>query len=103
MTSLDTKRLLECALAGTSILQALKTINAKMTYGQFARTIGLLGDDEPWKVWHRKQVSDVLYLIGAVEKQTTNSDPIDFGLIVDAHTGESGAGLNREARIVVSP
>jgi hypothetical protein len=31
-----------------------------MTYGDFARVIGLIEPTMPWRPWHRTQLSDVL-------------------------------------------
>ena len=33
-----------------AVLRALEFADAKLTYGDFAKTIGLRGRDEPWKV-----------------------------------------------------
>jgi len=49
-----------------------------MRYSQFAKAIGLMSDDETWRAWHRKQVSDTLYLVAAIEKQagaSTGTNP----------------------------
>jgi hypothetical protein len=92
--------MLEFALAGVSILRALQRVDQKITYGQFARMIGLLDADDPWKIVHRDQVSDVLNLIAAIDRLT--DDVTDFTRLVNERTGETGEGVNHESRIVVS-
>jgi hypothetical protein len=101
---MDTKRVLECALAGISVLRALKATDSKLTYGQFARAIGLLGDNDPWKIQYRDQVADVLNVISAIDKMTSadlTGCETDFNVLMNARTEEPGAGINHTSRLVI--
>ena len=93
---------MKCATATIAVLRTLELLDTTMTYGQFARAIGLRGMEEEWQAWHRKQVSDVLYLAAAVEDQAKMDEPpLQYDRIVDAQ-GEAGAGLHRTAKVIVS-
>jgi hypothetical protein len=96
---LKARRTLELALAGVAVLEALDLKDAKMTYGEFARAIGLLGPDDAWEAWHPRQVSSVLYLIGALNNET--GDDVNVDRLVNAATGKPGGGLYRDPRIVI--
>ena len=65
--TLDVQSRLEFARAAVAVLRALHISDRTMRYQEFAKAIGLMSDDEPWKVWHRKQIADVLRLVAAAE------------------------------------
>ena len=45
---------MKCATATIAVLRTLELLDTTMTYGQFARAIGLRGMEEEWQAWHRK-------------------------------------------------
>lgn len=102
MKALDVQSRLEFARAGASVLRALALVKATIRYADFATAIGLKREGERWEVWHRKQVSDILYLIAATEQTTgkkTGSAPLQYDLVVTG-TGSPGAGVNSTSKIV---
>ncbi len=102
MKALDVQTRLELARAGASVLRALALLKTDMRYKDFATAIGLKREGEPWKVWHRKQVSDILYLIAATERTTgknTGSAPLRYELIV-TESGSPGTGFHLTSKII---
>ena len=102
MKTLDVQARLEYARAGVAVLRALKLADRTMRYGEFARAIGLIPDGEIWQAWHRKQISEILNLIAAVERQagqSTDLESVEFERIVTAD-GEPGVGFYKSSRIV---
>jgi hypothetical protein len=73
MKRVDVQARLEYARAAVAVLRALKISDRTMRYGEFAKAIGLIADNEPWEVWHRNQVSDILRIVAAVEHQSTRA------------------------------
>ncbi|HEY8697178.1 MAG TPA: hypothetical protein VIM02_06135 [Rhizomicrobium sp.] len=96
MKNIDIQTKIECAAAGVAVLKALRCADKTMTYGQFAEAIGLLAGDVGWKAWHRRQVSDILYLLSAAEGRTK---VLDFARVHD-QKGQHGKGLGRESKLV---
>jgi hypothetical protein len=90
----DVQKRLECALAGVGVLRTLNLTDETTTYRQFAVAIGLMAESEKWQAWHRQQVTDVLDLIAATEKKA-GGNALDYRRIVNAQTGEPGAGVTR--------
>jgi hypothetical protein len=43
-----------CVFHGVAVLIALQRSNTKITFGGFARSIGLIRGDEGWQPWHRQ-------------------------------------------------
>ena len=69
-----------------AVLRALEFADAKLTYGDFAKTIGLRGRDEPWKVTHRSRATELL-------NAAQEADPtLQVWRIVTAETGQPGSG-----------
>jgi hypothetical protein len=102
MKTLDVQARLEYGRAAVAVLRALKIANRTMRYGEFAKAIGLMGDDESWQPWHRQQIGDILNLIAAAERQAgqnTGVDPLEFDRIITAQ-GEPGVGFYKSSRIV---
>ena len=102
MKALDVQSRLEFARAGASVLRALALVKTTIRYADFATAIGLKREAERWEVWHRKQVSDILYLIAATEKTTgkkTGAAPLHYDLVVTG-TGSPGAGVHSTSKIV---
>lgn len=101
MKTLNVQARLEYARAAVAVLRSLQISKRHMLYGEFARAIGLMSDNEPWKVWHRKQVSDILYLVAAAERQgrTTDIEKIQFDRIVKGD-GKPGKGFHKTSKIV---
>ena len=99
MRKLDVQAKLECAASGVAVLRGLKSAGQTMTYGQFAKAIGLMAGDAKWEPWHQSQLNSVLYLMSAAEGQRPGSDRLDFARLVNQR-GEHGQGLGRKARVV---
>ena len=103
-STLDVQELLEYARAAVAVLRALQIANATMSYADFAKAIGLMeGPDARWRPWHRRQITDILYAVSAVEKKAGRRPtmPLDYGRIVNARTGQPGQGLGKTSKIVV--
>ena len=74
-----------------------------MSYGEFARAIGLMTDADKWEVWHRQQVADILNLVAAAEGQSNkniNIKKLEYDRVIVQRTGRSGKGIAKESRIV---
>jgi hypothetical protein len=93
---------LEYARATVAVLRALQILNGTMRYGELARAIGLMSAKEPWGVWHRNQITEILNLVGATERQSgidADFGKLEFERIVTA-AGEPGVGVHKTSRIV---
>jgi hypothetical protein len=100
--TLDAQSRLEYGRAAIAVLRALRLINGKMRYHEFARAIGLMTEDEDWQPWHRNQITDILNVAGAVERQAGENrgcEPLEFERIVGPE-GQPGAGVCKTSRIV---
>jgi hypothetical protein len=69
-----------------AVLSALEFADAKLTYSDFAKAIGLRGRDEPWKVAHRSRATELLN--AAQEADST----LQVWRIVTVETGQPGPG-----------
>ena len=67
-----------------AVLRALEFADAKLTYGDFAKTIGLRGRDEPWKVTHRSRATELLNAAQEADSM------LQVWRIVTAETGQPG-------------
>jgi hypothetical protein len=95
-TSLDVQSRLEFARAAVAALRTLQIKNTEMTYGEFAKAIGLLSDDDHWKAWHRQQVRDILNLVAATQRKSgpkVKIKALDFNRVVNAKDRKPGRGL----------
>ena len=104
MKALDVQSRLEFARAGASVLRALALLKTTLRYADFATAIGLKRESDRWEVWHRQQVSDILNLIAATERDAgkkTGSAPLQFELVVTG-SGSPGAGVHSVSKIVTS-
>lgn len=104
MKTLDVQARLEYARAAVAVLRALQISKSTMRYGDLARAIGLISDEDHWEAWHRKQIADILNLVAATERQSASDAtirPLEFERIVTAD-GEPGAGVHKTSRIVSS-
>jgi hypothetical protein len=101
MEVLDVQDKLEYARSAVAVLRALKIRDARMSYGDLARAIGLIRGAGAWEPWHRQKVPEILSIAAAVERLGGQSpDPLEFDRIVNESTGESGAGVFKNSRIV---
>jgi len=91
--TLDVKSRLECASVAVTVLRALQTSDGEMPYREFASAIGLMSDDETWDAWHRQQITDVLSLMAASERQSRSADirPLQFHRIIPGDGEQSPA------------
>ena len=64
-----------------------------ITFGGFARAIGLIRGDEGWQPWHRQQVSAILGAIAALEREDGGEPTLPYHRIVNAATGEAGQAV----------
>jgi len=100
--ALDVQDKLEYARCAVAVLRALKIRDAKMTYGDFAKAIGLIRGSGTWQVWHRQQITDILCIVAAVERLNSahNAEPLDYDRIITGATGQSGEGVFKTSKIV---
>jgi hypothetical protein len=69
LKALDIHTRAACVFQGVAVLIALQRSNTKITFGGFARAIGLIRGDEGWQPWHRQQVSAILGAIAALRER----------------------------------
>jgi len=93
-----------CVLASSTVLHALKmqankssTGEVTMRYGDFARAIGLRGENEPWQARHRTLVTKVLRLTALCDETL---EELDFSRIV-GEDGMPGSGHYRATKMTV--
>ncbi|RXF75532.1 hypothetical protein [Hansschlegelia zhihuaiae] len=100
-TPIDVQARLEYARAAVAVLRALRIMDTKMRYGQFAEAIGLISDGGKWEPWHQQQVRDILVLVAATEGQpgAQIASPLEFDRIVNKD-GTPGAGFHKTSKIL---
>jgi hypothetical protein len=100
MKTLDVQARLEYARAAVAVLRALQISNTKMRYREFATAIGIMVEGEKWKVWHRTQITSILDLTAAAERQgqSVGSKALEFDRVVTGD-GEPGKGHLKKSRI----
>lgn len=86
------------------MLRTLASNKQKMQYEEFAKAIGLMAKTDTWTVQHREQVTAILSVMAAVERQglggkDRSAVPLEFQWIVNRH-GKPGAGFAKNSRIV---
>jgi len=86
------------------VLRILATKKQQMQYEQFAKAIGLLAKTDVWTVQHRDQVTAILSVMAAVERdgrggRDKNISPLEFDWIVNQQ-GKPGAGFAKNSRII---
>jgi hypothetical protein len=101
---LDVQDRLEYARCAVALLRALAIAKTKMRYEVFARAIGLIPDKDPWEVQYRDQVTAILRVAAAVEKEglggrDADVAPLEFDWVV-GEDGKPGAGIVKTSRIV---
>jgi hypothetical protein len=104
MNALNVKQRLEFAVRGVDQLRQLATNKTKMRYEEFARAIGLISATDVWEVRYRDQVTAILSIMGAVERQglggiDKSAPALEFDWIVNER-GKPGAGFAKNSRIV---
>jgi|SRR5258708_6585738 hypothetical protein len=102
MEPLDVQELLEYARAAVAVIRGLKITNGQMRYNELARAIGLIRDDDGWRPWHRQQITTILSIAAAVERQASQraaTELLEFERIVN-EDGEPGIGILKNSRIV---
>jgi hypothetical protein len=104
MNTLNVEQRLEFALRGVGVLRTLATNKTKMQYEDFARAIGLISSTDVWEVRYRDQVTAILSIMGAVERQglggrDRSAAPLEFEWIVNKQ-GKPGAGFAKDSLIV---
>ena len=100
--ALDVQDKLEYARCAVAVLRALKFSDAKMTYKDLARSIGLIRSSGTWQPWHRQQIAVILSIAAAAEKLNApdNAEPLEYDRIITGTTGESGEGVFKNSRII---
>ena len=68
------------------MLRSLQITNRTMRYGELARAIGLIEDDSSWHVRHRRQITTILCIAAAAEREAgdTGTQPLEFERINEA-------------------
>jgi hypothetical protein len=104
MEALNVKQRLEFAVRGVDQLRQLAISQTKMRYEEFARAIGLIEPTEAWHVRYRGQVTAILSIMGAVERQglggiDKSAPPLEFDWIIN-EKGKPGAGFAKESMII---
>ena len=94
MKDLYGQALLEYSRAAVAVLRSLAISGETMSYGDFARAVGLLnGPEEKWQAWHRQQTDAILNATAAVERLARNKCvPLEYDRVVNRRTGTSGPG-----------
>jgi hypothetical protein len=102
MEALDVQDLLEYARAAVAVIRGLKITGSRMRYGQLAKAIGLISDDASWQPWHCQQITAILCIAAAAERQANQSaaaEPLEFERIIN-ESGEPGIGVLKNSRII---
>ena len=102
MEKLTGTRLASFVLLTIPLIRHLRDTDATMSYGDFAKRVGLIEQAGKWDVRYRGQITKILDSTHAIEDlaDMTELTKADFGRIVSAQTGEPGAGQQRESKIV---
>lgn len=102
MKDLDVQALLEYSRAAVAVLRSLAISDETISYGDFARAVGLLnGPEDQWQPWHRQQTDAILNATAAVEKLARNKTvPLEYKRVVNKRTGSPGPGIHKSSRIV---
>ena len=101
MKTLDIHTRAACVFRGVAVLIALQRSKTKITFGGFARSIGLVRGDEGWQPSHRQQVSTILGAIAALEREDGGEPTLSYHRIVGAATGEAGQGALDYAAMII--
>jgi hypothetical protein len=101
LKTLDIHTRAACIFQGVAVLIALQKSSTKITFGGFARAIGLIRGDEGWQPWHRRQVSAILDAIAALEREDGGEPTLPYHRIVNAATGEPGQGALDHAAMII--
>jgi hypothetical protein len=104
LKTLNVKQRLDFASRGVDLLRKLATNKQTMQYEDFARGIGLISATDVWEVRYRDQVTAILSVMGAVERQGLGGKdravpPLEFQWIVN-RKGKPGAGFAKNSRIL---
>ena len=107
MKTLNVKQRLDLASRGVEVLRTLASNKQKMQYEEFARAIGLMARADIWTVQHRDQVTAILSVMAAVERDGRGGRekkiaPLECDWIVNKQ-GKPGAGFAKNSRIVRKP
>jgi hypothetical protein len=102
MRDLDIQDLLEYSRAAVAVLRTLQILDSTMSYGDFARSVGLLdGPDDTWQPWHRQQTEAILKATAAIElKARKKPMALEYSRIINQRTGQAGKGVSKRSRIV---
>jgi hypothetical protein len=99
MTPLTVLSWLQYAATGAAILQTLQATGAKMTHCEFGNAISLTEEGAMFPI---RQEAEILDLIAAVDVSLNGKRTLPYGSLVNAKTGEPGAGLYRDDFLVLS-
>jgi hypothetical protein len=107
LKTLNVKQRLDLASRGVDVLRALASNKQKMRYEEFAKAIRLMARTDIFTVQHRDQVTAILSVMAAVERdgrggKDKNIAPLDFDWIVNKQ-GKPGAGFAKNSRIIRKP
>jgi hypothetical protein len=107
MKTLDVQGSLEYACAAVAVYRALAIENRKMTFGNFAKAIGFMSQNERWKPGlHSRQIGTILDLIAAAQN-LTGPDPhlgeFSSERFLENTRGKPGTGARKTVRVVAEP
>jgi hypothetical protein len=107
LKTINVKQRLDLASRGVDVLRALASNKQKMQYEEFAKAIGLMAKTDAWTVQQREQVTAILSVMAAVERDGRGGrdkkiPPLEFDWIVNKQ-GKPGAGFTKNSRIVRKP
>jgi hypothetical protein len=102
---IDVQTRREYARCAVAVLRTLKLAHTKMSCKNLGLTVGLIADGEKWEPWHQQQTRDIVNIAAAVERHagTTDTEPLEFGRIINLRSGEPGAGATHETHLVIEP
>lgn len=102
-TRLTVEARIACCVEAVRVLRELAVADTTMRYQGFAKAIGLMPQDAKWQPWHRRQVSDILYMVLAIEGQCVGAPkaPLQHERVVTAN-GMPGLGVTRVPNIALS-
>lgn len=103
MKTLNVEQRLGLATQGVTVLRQLVASNGTMQYDDFAQQLGLKSKTDTFTAQHRDQVTAILSVMAAVERQGLGGRdrivaPLDFDRIVNKH-GKPGVGIAKQSRI----
>jgi hypothetical protein len=99
MKALTVEDRLEFARATVAVLRSLSATDRTIHHKELAIAIGLMGAADKWEVGHRNEISKILDLASAAQKQGSKADPLEFNPVVRQADEQPGSGISKTPRI----